>query len=178
MATIRFAGLLLAAFPLFAIAAAPQAIPASAARASREDQQLDEIIVKGTSLWQLRKTMNELEDRFFSLYNELNVVTEFNVNCEMKAPLGTRIKQHACMPVYMEKSYEEQASMVLDGIPALPPGSIEIARAEEFRSNLRKVMALDPRLRQMSRQRGELEVRYNSVLRRRQQQFLDHFKLQ
>jgi hypothetical protein len=146
------------------IAAPADATPTAPAR---PDEQLDEIIVQGTRLWQMHKALTDADDRFFARYNEINKDHDFDVHCDMEAPLGTRIKQRICRPAFQERAEEQWARGLLEGFSAIPPELIWLVREDEYRKNLLDVARGDPLLMKMLRERDALAKRYEAERKRR-----------
>jgi len=75
---------------------------------------LEEVIVIGDrSLRSLRKEVYQAEDIKVELFNALNSTDEFDITCEYKAPLGSRIKRRVCDVGYMKKARAEDAYLFL-----------------------------------------------------------------
>jgi hypothetical protein len=134
---------------------------------ANSDEQLDEVIVQGTRLWQMRKAVTDADDRFFARYNEINKNHDFDVHCDMEAPLGTRIKQRTCRPAFQEKAESEWARGLLEGFAAIPPELVWLDRQEAYRRNLFDVARGDPQLMKLLRERDALEKRYKAEHKRR-----------
>ncbi len=130
-------------------------------------EQLDEIIVQGTRLWQMHKAITDADDRFFARYNEINKNHDFDVHCAMEAPLGTKLKQRICRAAFQEKAEEEWARALLQGTAANPPEVVRVAREDQYRKNLLDVVRGNPELMKMLRQRDALEKKYEAELKKR-----------
>ena len=50
---------------------------------------------------ELRQELWQSEDDFYLLYNELNDDNLYDVRCSREAPIGSRIKEHVCHPVFL-----------------------------------------------------------------------------
>ena len=72
-------------------------------------ETLDETVVNGKRINDLRKEMTKAEDRFFSAYNRLNRLRDYSVDCENSASTGTRLTQRSCVPHMVNKANEEEA---------------------------------------------------------------------
>jgi hypothetical protein len=153
--------------------AAPQLV---AAAQSLQDEQLDEVTVKGTPLRRMRAELLALEDRFYALYNLLNKDKDFDVHCYSEAPLGTRLKSRICRVAYVEEAQADRGQAFVAGIrdgnsmrglEAPAPESVEQARQDEYRTNVLKVINGDQRLLRLAHERVALEKRYLAELKRR-----------
>ena len=84
---------------------------------------LEEIIVKGESLSSLRMEMIRAEDLKFEIFNSLNSTDDFDITCEWRAPLGSRVTRRFCDVGYMKKARAEDARLFMqsmqDGTPFL-----------------------------------------------------------
>jgi len=150
-------------------AAAPDVAPPdiTATAPAKPDEQLDEIIVQGTRLWQMHKAITDADDRFFARHNEINKNHDFDVHCTMEAPLGTKLKQRICRAAFQEKAEEEWARALLQGTAANPPEVVRVAREDQYRKNLLDVVRGNPELMKMLRQRDALEKKYEAELKKR-----------
>ena len=132
-------------------------------------EELDEVHVRGTRLWQMRREIVSFEDRIYARYNELNTNDDFDVNCGREARLGTRIAQRVCRVQYYEDAQAEYASALFSGYPPPPsPEIVELERGEEFRRHMLAVINGDRELRRLIRERDALEKRY---LKEREKRF-------
>jgi len=53
---------------------------------------------------ELRRDLDKSEAEFYSLYNKLNDDNLYDVRCRYEAPVGTRIKNHVCRPVFLSRA--------------------------------------------------------------------------
>ena len=144
---------------------------AGAAR-SQPEEQLDEVVIEGKRLYQLRKEIVAAEDRFFKLYNELNKDDDYDVQCANEANTGSRIKQRVCKPVFFSNAEADYAQAMLRGYYAPPPALVALERQEDYRSKTLAVINKHPELLRMLRYRDELERGY---LKTRKERFKDHW---
>jgi hypothetical protein len=160
--------------------------PTALAAADGDDGPLDELVVRGlrTRLSELRREVVELEERFYSRYNELNEIDDFDVHCGEEAPTGTLIVKRACEPVYASNAIRQEAvgglqarqfiqeqftngsknPISMGGPPVQAVTAIEIRRAD-FQANLKRVVTRDRALAELLRQRTEALQRYDAVRR-------------
>jgi hypothetical protein len=138
------------------VAAVPRAEPAVPA----VEQELDEIFVRGTPLWKLRKAIVESEERFYALYNQLNEQDEFDVRCRLEAPLGTRLKGRICRVAFQEVAEAQFAQAMLWGEfwgeTVIDPDLLLLARRDEYREHALQVINRDARLLRLVRERESL----------------------
>lgn len=150
-----------------------------AASSAEAEQRLDEVVVRGEQkkLDDLRKEVVELEDRFYSLYNTLNVVDDFDVNCRQETPTGSRLKRRTCRAVYQDRalaiegreSYEIHqrvnepiGPLVMPSAPPVPAYVTIEARRREFRKNMLEVVRSNDELSQLLLDRAEAMSRYEA----------------
>jgi hypothetical protein len=150
------------------------------------DGPLDEVVVRGlrTQLSELRREVVELEERFYSRYNELNEIDDFDVHCAEQARTGTLIVRRSCEPVYASNAIRQEGvgglqarqfiqeqftngskdPISMGGPPVQAVAAIEIRRAD-FQANLKRVVSRDRALAELLRQRTEALQRYDAVRR-------------
>jgi len=107
---------------------------------------IEEVIVSGKldSLSQLRKAMDRAENRVYERYNEINKVADYDIECIVEAPLGSRQKVKKCQSRYVSDAMHE------DGFDAL-------FRNQNSATRLRSVSALGAE-RQTYLQKAMLEA--------------------
>jgi uncharacterized protein len=81
------------------------------------EYMLDEIIVKGGSiLSSLEMERISAEDLKFDIFNSLNSTDDFDITCEWRAPLGSRISRRVCEAGYIKTAREEDARLFMDNM--------------------------------------------------------------
>jgi hypothetical protein len=166
---------LVLASPLMAAETAPVPVPTSVTAPAGQvppvsgprDEELDEVLVKGTKLWQMRKEIVATEERFFRRYNELNKNDDFDIHCAMEAPTGTRLKSRICREQYIEDAEAEQAQAMLRGEYAPPPEMVRLERFDDYKKNVLQVVNSDQELRKLIRQRDAIEKKYLAERKKR-----------
>ena len=79
-----------------------------------ETEEIDEIVVLGArSLTLLRQEVIVAEDRFFDLYNQLNGDDKYDIICETRKPLGTRISVRECKAQFVRDAEYEAVQNAL-----------------------------------------------------------------
>lgn len=151
-----------------AAAATSPAVPADAASAS----QLDEFVIQGKKLYQLRKEIVEAEDRFYKLYNELNQDDDYDVHCSKQAQLGSRLTERVCKPEFYSEAETEYAAAMFRGYYAPPPELIALERRDAYHARTVVLINRHPELLRMLRQRDQLEQRY---LKTRKERFKERW---
>jgi len=135
--------------------------------AAMTTRPLEEVEIIGKKLYQLQREVIEAEERYYALYNELNTNDDFDVHCEMHAPLGTKIKNRICTAVYIAKAQEAEAKAFLDGETVAPTAQVALMRQNDYRKSVIAVLKANPRLYQLLRERNELEQKYERVRKER-----------
>jgi hypothetical protein len=158
----------LAGIATIRIAGAGEQQPAAATKPVIADEvELDEALVKGTSLWKLRQDMVKTEEQFYKLFNELNTEDDFDVTCRMEAPLGTRLKKRICHMAFYEDAQAEAAQALLAGQMVIDPELVMLQRRTEYTKHTLAVINSDQRLLRLVRQRAEIEKKYDAERKRR-----------
>lgn len=150
----------------FAFAVLMIGLPATL-QAATADGELDEVVVRGTKLWQMREAILNAEKRFYALYNELNADDDFDVHCDMEAPLGTRLESRVCRVAYVADAQADFAQALLAGYEAPRPEIVALERANEYRAAALKVINSDKRLLKLVKERERLEAKYLEERRKR-----------
>lgn len=139
------------------------------------EQVLDEVVVSGTRLWNLRQDVIKADDAFYALFNQLNQDDDFDMHCRDERLIGLHITKRMCRPGYLEAAQQDEARETLariNGQPATvspPPEHVLLQRETEWRDNLLRVINSDPRLQQLFRERERLQRRYEAERDRRAQ---------
>lgn len=153
-----------------ASAASSAAVPGSAISSAADTpprQELGEVVVRGTRLWQMRAAILEAEQRFYARYNELNTRDEFDVHCASEAPLGTRLKQRVCRVAFIRDAQADYAQALFTGGVAQDSQLVELERRDEYHAHALAVINGDRRLRALARERERLQQRYEEERRKR-----------
>jgi hypothetical protein len=138
------------------------------AEAESGDDELEEVLVRGTRLWQLREAIVEAEDRLYARYNELNKNRDFDIHCRREAPIGTRLKKRICQVRFFEDAQAEYARALVTGSGYAPdPNQVMMQRQGEFHANATGLYKNDRRLRALSRELERLQKNYEKERRER-----------
>lgn len=156
-------------------ASAAEADNPAAAPPAVADQELDEILVRGT---RVREAIAAAEDEFFELYNTLNKDDDYSASCVFIAIGDTQIRSHMCIPGFMADAmadqvyFAEQCRASADLGAPVPcytpptPQQVLIERSGGYASNLMKVIRSDERLGRMA---GNLDNLYYELVAIQQQ---------
>jgi hypothetical protein len=177
-------GLTLAAMLYLGVAAnagAAEATPPAAAAKQPigEVLELDEIVVRGTSL---RDAIADAEDNFFVLFNKVNKDDDFDTNCVyVTLDSLSSIRSRMCVPgfyadaladqVYFQQSClsdtmtdDEGNETVFDAVGCYTPPSPQAVlgeRAREYANHMLRVIRTDPKLQSLA---GNLDDLYYELL--------------
>jgi hypothetical protein len=162
----------------FAFAATGGAAQSSGTAATESTTETEEILVRAPRLYELRAAIIKAEDRFYARYNELNKVDDFDVECKVEPPTGTKFKQRGCLTRLQLKAQQEQGrefvqmfqdqALGLTGArPTTDPDAAMLARYAEYKMNVLYLLKMNPDLRRLVRERDDAEKRYNDELKKR-----------
>jgi hypothetical protein len=154
---------ILSLMAIFSLHPAHSATP-STADASTE---LPEVVVESKRLYQLRKEMIQVEDKFYALYNKLNTDQEFDVHCTMHTPTGTHLQERVCRVRFYEDAQAAWARSQITGDYSPPPDLVALERAPEYKRNALSVINAHPELRRLVKEREALEKRYLATRKKR-----------
>ena len=108
--------LLLALHPTAARSADEKATTVDLAQTVAETTaETEEVIVSGrlSTLSDLRKAIVAAEDRFYDRFNALNDDWHYDIDCELRAPTGTRLKIRTCEARYVAEAKRDAAMYAL-----------------------------------------------------------------
>jgi hypothetical protein len=141
--------------------------------------ELDEVLVSGTRLWQLRAAVIKAEDRLLARYNELNPEQDFDIECVNRTPTGTHISHRYCFTGLQKRIEQKDAWMMMTALVNQDvPGTTQsvsemsvqlLERAADYRQNLTTLLQDHPELRALARQHGEVRRRYEAALQDRRE---------
>ena len=172
------------------IAAQPPAVP------DPTTDVIDEIVVRGARLRDLRAAIVAAQDRFYARYNDVNQADEFDIDCAEDIHTGQRIPQRRCFTKVQREAmaqngrevvemFQHQAMSVLavPGLLASEPGPtgmtaagrppntdpqvVWLARYAEYRQNMLYLLKAHPDLERMARDAEKAQRRYDGEYKRR-----------
>jgi hypothetical protein len=167
-----------------ASAPAPELATAASQQPAQQITELDEIWVHGK---RLADRITAAEDEFFPIYNRVNKNDDYDIRCGYTyLSADSLIMSRLCVPGFLGKNYGAPATwgICYGTFPAFrggyalmricteggyEPPSVEfivMAKSEDLRKNMTKVIGSDPRLRAMADHLGDLYLELNSVQRR------------
>ncbi len=135
-------------------------------------EESDEVIVRGTPLWELRENVIKAEDRFYARYNELNKVDDFDVVCRWDAPTGSHVRRRGCLTRMIVRADQAYAGGLMDFLggygpaPDNDPHIVFLDRFVEFRENVQYLLKMNPELRRLVQERAIAVKRLNDERRK------------
>jgi len=146
-------------------------------------EDLDEVLVRSSRLSHLKAAIAEAEDRFYVRYNDLNKVDDFDIECAVDAPLGTKIPQRVCLTkvqLNAKAQYGLEYLLSLQAMakfaggtqglgkpPDINPTAVWDARYDEYKKNMLSLLEHHPDLRRLAREGEEAKERYDAEYKRR-----------
>jgi hypothetical protein len=122
---------------------------------------IDNVVVTGQkSTGDLRRELWDAEDDFYSLYNKMNDENKYDVRCIKRAPVGSRIKNHTCTPVFLTRAIDDGKVTTATNIQTDPVIADDMAR---FREKMNTLIAADPELQAAVSAFNTARARYVSV---------------
>lgn len=108
MRALRIVALAALSGPVFA-----QDSPPSASPSARQGQGVEEVIVRGRTLEQLRLELEQVENAVYDRFNQLNSSDDFDISCHEHAPTGSNIPVRTCTPKFALVADERAARAIL-----------------------------------------------------------------
>lgn len=164
-------------------APAPATEPAPSVQPEPQITELDEIWIHGK---RLADRITDAEDEFFPIYNKVNKNDDYDIKCGYTylSP-DSMIMSRLCAPGFLGKNYGappvrwgtcygafpySYGGYAISG-PCMDSGGYEppsiafivMAKSEDLRKNMTRVISSDPRLLAMAAHLGDLYMELNSV---------------
>lgn len=143
-----------------------------AVAATPATEESEEVVVRGTPLWELRENVIKAEDRFYARYNELNKVDDFDVECRWDAPTGSHVKRRGCLTrlaARVDQTYASDYVSFLQGSGPMPDNDPHMAlldRYADFKDNVLYLLKMNPDLRRLVQERAAAVKRFNDERRK------------
>lgn len=124
---------------------------------------IEEIIVTSQqSFRSLRLQIEIAEEQLYSIYNDLNEIEEFDVECRQSDWAGTHIKQHMCWPQFFTQMTAQNAQDWRFGLNILIPvdqlKNKYNDRFDEARANIHRVAREHPEAHAALLEVGKLQA--------------------
>lgn len=113
-------------------------------------QRLEEVVVHGKKRAELRMDLHHAEDRFFEVFNSLNSDDDYDIGCDDRAPVGSRIKRRVCEARFVGELSSLAWSAVVRGSGAVAPAFMaQMSRKERLLvREMRELVVVHPELQQ------------------------------
>jgi hypothetical protein len=152
--------------------------PAPDATQAQRAEDMDEVVVTGRRLRELRAAAIEAEDRFYALYNDLNKVDDFDIECSADAPTGSRLDRRSCVTNVQLEARQDHGSQYVQMMQARAAGATATQphthpeqalqmRQQEYLENALYLLKVHPELLRLMRERDLAVKRYEVELRKR-----------
>jgi len=118
-----------------------------------QDIAIEEIIVRATKTSaSIRAELKLAEKQFYSGYNDLNLIEEFDIDCRSVQGTNSRIPRDVCWPVFFDESLASSAQEFLLGISVFEPAQTVAFKNrsswEALRENVAKTANENPSLKE------------------------------
>ena len=127
----------------------------------------DEVTITATrKLTEMRKQIDEAEDRFLAKYNELNKERQYAIKCTEQAPTGSRFRRRVCVPEFVVDATLAEGQGWIGGYMVPDSAMVMQSKLGGFRKNMIDLAKKSPELSKLAAERAELEKRYGELLKR------------
>ena len=132
-------------------------------------EPIDEVVVSGARIEQLRSEVARLDDAFNARYNELNPVRDFRIRCAEEAATGTRFRRRVCRPAFQDEAQRDHARGFVNKLNtggSSPSAQLTISmRNEAFRENLETLTRGDAKLSGLAEERAKAQAKLDAAQR-------------
>jgi hypothetical protein len=149
------------------------AVPPAGAAAGAEGEVMEEVLVRGTRLYELRAAIIAAEDRFYARYNEINPIDDYDIDCNQVKRTGTNFQTRRCAPRLLDKVLAADAREVLQAMQegrekrGEDPTVTLTRRNGEYKANMLQLLRDDRQLRALVRDRDKAQERYDREHKKR-----------
>ena len=151
----------------------------SGAATSAPAQSKQEVIVAAhrEKLRELTRDLAKAEDSFFTAYNRVNTIREFDVHCNVVTPTGTLFSSRECTPRFAQDAEADEAKTTLGAftggirggrvtIPhGMPANEVINVKYSDYKKHLVEVVTKDPELRKMLQDYSVLKRQHDLSLK-------------
>ena len=158
--------LLLSLFAVLALpmVAAGQNNTASTTNAS-DDAAIEKFAAAGQkSAAELRREYWQSEEDFYSLFSKLNDDNLYDVRCIHEAPIGSRIKNQVCRPVFLTRALNRGE---ISSVTNLDTDPVIADKMAKFRKKLDTLISANPELQAAAVKYGTARAQYMALSERR-----------
>jgi len=144
--------------------------------ATEAGTEVDEVVVRGQRLYEMRAAIVAAEDKFFARYNDLNSIDEFDIDCRQLKRTGSISERRACFPRIVEQATTDEAKAFYDAWLQIAghnrpraddPHALLARKSGEYRLNMQKLLRGNADLRALVREQEHLQKRYDAERNRR-----------
>jgi hypothetical protein len=138
-----------------------------------EGEVMEEVLVRGTRLYELRAAIVAVEDKFYSRYNDLNTIDDFDIACNRVQLTGTKFKKRRCAPRLLDKVLASDARETLEAMQdgrqkrGEDPDAVLARHSGEYKQNMLRILRSDSQLRALVQERDKAQVRYDTEHKKR-----------
>jgi hypothetical protein len=133
------------------------------------EEPIDEVVVSGARIEQLRSEVARLDDAFNARYNALNTVRDFRIRCKEEAATGTRFRRRICRPAFQDEAEGEHARGFVNKLNtggSSPSAQLAISlRNEAFRDNVETLTRSDAMLSTLAEERAKAQAKLDAAQR-------------
>lgn len=140
-------------------------VPETGAEPVRDPQAVDEVIVEGRGLGALRAEVIRAEEVVFARFNDINSDDEFDIDCRMEIPLGSRIPRRVCRANYwrdIEVDIADEALRWMQGSAYSGPGQtargLQPYKGKLLHDEIRQLAAEDEQFRAALTELGTVQL--------------------
>ena len=136
--------------------------------------ELEEVQVIGRKLVNLQLEIVAAQDRFYTLYNDLNKNDDFDVFCRYEARTGTQVRKWECKVAFLQEALAHQSQEMFRGWTEASangrryvdtPSEQWAARRDDYIANVRAVSLASPELKALAVKWAELQDQYDKARR-------------
>jgi hypothetical protein len=107
---------------------------------------LEEVIVRGRSMGDLRSELYRAQEQFYSVFNALNSDDEYDIHCEYRAPVGSHIRRRVCVPNFVGELTAESAKWMMMHRGDFPVRGAILRKHRELRAEMARLAVEYPEL--------------------------------
>lgn len=127
------------------------------------DDAIDEVEVEGkrVKLSVMRAELEKLEEQFYTEYNKVNTVRQYDVFCRLRMVTGSRVPRRFCRPVFLEQLREERDTPSFEQVG--PNAYLVLRRTQDYQKNIVDVVARHAALFELVKDYNALALRYQQA---------------
>jgi len=153
---------------------ARELLPSNEAEATSEQATLaagltvEEVVVYGErSLHSLRQEVYDAEEAFYNTYNAVNTNDEFDISCDTRKRLGSRMLFRVCEARFVKDLNEDLAQAMVRGDPLPPINPIMMAKGRLLLADMQTIAREHPAVLQSLMQLADIRKKFDAEHERR-----------